>query len=247
MLEERLAPARSSCCAKRSALRARKPNSFMKDFFVTSRPSSPYANCTTDLQSCAHHEWTSKFTAFTPVCSMVLFQHPTSQIHMCSRYSTAGGKARRQSGFCVAQASSRASPIAVIPDCVVVVDAQWLKVLDEAALQVAGSGGLHRCVYQPLAPSHAVKVVLLQLLSPSEATTTSILALFLLKVQCCQCVHGDTGEGPARPAKVKFWVFILHRRVQQRRRVHLGTKASKEAVTHKAARSGARVEGLEAW
>ena len=116
----------------------------------------------------------------------------------------------------MAQASSRASPIAVIPDCVVVVDAERLEVLDKAALQVARSGSLHCRVYQSLAPSHAVKVVLLQSPSSSEATETSILAVLqALLVHHCQSVNDDAQEGPARHEKLGFWVFTVQRWVQQ--------------------------------
>ena len=213
MSEECLAPARSTCCAKRSALRARKPNSFMKDFLVTSRPSSPYANCTTDLRPCASHERTSRFRALTPTWSVTLSLCHAPQMQICKIHCSAGGKASRHSGFCAVQASSRASPIAIVPDCVVVVDAERLEVLDEAALQVARSGSLHCCVYQPLAPSHAVEVVLLQSPSSSEATESSILAVLqALLVHRCQSAHEDVQEGPARHAKLGFWVFTVPRR-----------------------------------
>lgn len=54
-LDARAAPARSTCCAKRGALRARKPNWRIMGVAVTSRPSSPYANCTTDLRHARVH------------------------------------------------------------------------------------------------------------------------------------------------------------------------------------------------
>jgi hypothetical protein len=47
------------------------------------------------------------------------------------------------------------------PDGAVVRHLQRLQVLHQAALQVAGAGGLHRSVHQPLPASHAVEVVLL--------------------------------------------------------------------------------------
>ena len=45
-----------TCCAKRAALRARKPNWRIMAVCVTSRPSSPYANCTMDLRTRRHLE-----------------------------------------------------------------------------------------------------------------------------------------------------------------------------------------------
>ena len=56
----------------------------------------------------------------------------------------------------------RRAPVAVVADGVVVVDAQRLQVLDQAALQVARARRLHRRVHQALAPRHAVEVVLLR-------------------------------------------------------------------------------------
>ncbi len=53
-------------------------------------------------------------------------------------------------------------PVAVVADGVVVVDAQGFQILDEAALQVAAAASLHRGVHQPLAPRHAVEVILLR-------------------------------------------------------------------------------------
>lgn len=53
------------------------------------------------------------------------------------------------------------SPIAVVPDSVVVIDLEALQVLDQAPLQVPAAGGLDCGIYQAVATRHAMEVVFL--------------------------------------------------------------------------------------